>query len=618
MHPWTGTTVGWLHHDGVDWEVRLATKEAVYSAWSYNSVTNNTINDQFTDVHNGAATWFDYSGASDVHIYLATDDYPAGAAFNVSNSPYDDRYPRMGTSGVVWQGRDSAGDWEIFVAQPDLEPPVTEIFSPADGAFLSVSPAVISGQATDNIGVTLVQVSIDASGWQEAVIDSGAGTPWATWHYDWSLPLEDGSPGHSICARAFDYSGNARTSALIPTVYVDRVSPVISSFQIDNGAAQTDSTTVTLTNTVTDGSPLMRTRFSNDGATWSAWEPYAATKSWTLTSGLGMKTVWCSFEDVHGHVAGDGLVSDTIELVSTLPPPTNHPPVVDAGPDRTVTTDMLFVLSATFTDADSSDTHTAVACTGSVTVDLIVTEPTGGTPGKGTEMIRLSEPETYSITFTVTDDKGGVGSDTMVVTVTAPPWLTAFADVPSGADYYDAIYGMRDAGIIDGYGDGRFGPTDSVRRQQFAKIIVGAMSVPPHPTTTTRFTDLGAPDALGYPHIFVQAAWENGITRGVNASQTLYAPYANITRAQVVTMVVRALDNLLPGTLAAPLPVAGAPAVTSAPITPPLWPRPSTTGFSPVWWVSAPLGTPGKTPAEEKWRSCYGTRRLFLPPLRHG
>jgi hypothetical protein len=56
--------------------------------------------------------------------------------------------------------------------------------------------------------------------------------------------------------------------------------------------------------------------FSNDGTTWSAWQPYSTTASWTLTSGDGSKTVYGKFKDPAGNVSS--VVSDTIDLDTTV------------------------------------------------------------------------------------------------------------------------------------------------------------------------------------------------------------------------------------------------------------------------------------------------------------
>src|SRR5680860_986217 len=53
-----------------------------------------------------------------------------------------------------------------------------------------------------------------------------------------------------------------------------------------------------------------------------------------------------------------------------------------------------------------------------------------------------------------------------------------------------------------------------------------------------------------YPHEYVAAAYANAITTGITV--TSFGPYREITRAQVVTMGVRALENLYAGVLAAP------------------------------------------------------------------
>ena len=133
-----------------------------------------------------------------------------------------------------------------------------------------------------------------------------------------------------------------------------------------------------------------------------------------------------------------------------------------------------------------------------------------------------------------------------------PPPSATFPDVPADHPYAAAINGMAARGIIGGYADGNFGPYDAVKRAQFAKMILGVMGVPPNSSTATRFTDLDAPGANGYPHIYVQAAYDHGITYGINAAQTLFAPWNFIQRDQVASMIVRAAMSVAPGVLEVP------------------------------------------------------------------
>jgi hypothetical protein len=98
----------------------------------------------------------------------------------------------------------------------------------------------------------------------------------------------------------------------------DTISPS-GTVQINNGATHTNSTAVTLNPSATDpapGSGVAQMRFSNNGSTWSAWEAYAITKGWTLSSANGTKTVYAQFRDVAGNVsaaAQDAIVLDTVK-----------------------------------------------------------------------------------------------------------------------------------------------------------------------------------------------------------------------------------------------------------------------------------------------------------------
>ena len=135
----------------------------------------------------------------------------------------------------------------------------------------------------------------------------------------------------------------------------------------------------------------------------------------------------------------------------------------------------------------------------------------------------------------------------LVLGIAAP--ALAFPDVPAGHPYATAVDDLSSQGIIGGYANGSFGLNDPVKRAQFAKMIVGALGITPGASTSTRFTDLGSPDANGYPHKFVQAAYDNGITYGTDSAQTLFAPWNSIRRDQVVSMMVRGVNDLFPGAL---------------------------------------------------------------------
>jgi len=93
---------------------------------------------------------------------------------------------------------------------------------------------------------------------------------------------------------------------MLTGIKLDKTVPT-GSVIINDGNTYTTSTSVTLTLTSTDAtSGVYKVRYSNDGV-WDTetWEGFSSTKTWTLTSGDGTKTVYYQIKD------NAGLISET-------------------------------------------------------------------------------------------------------------------------------------------------------------------------------------------------------------------------------------------------------------------------------------------------------------------
>jgi len=143
----------------------------------------------------------------------------------------------------------------------------------------------------------------------------------------------------------------------------------------------------------------------------------------------------------------------------------------------------------------------------------------------------------------------GAGLGLLVCLLAVPALAATFTDVYSDTwddpDYPEAVGKLYDLGIITGYSDGTFRPHSTVIRQQFAKMIVKTLGLPVTGEEVLPFTDV-AEDTPSvdpfYPDKYVAVCASYGITKGKTA--TTFAPYDTITRAQVLSMVVRSAERL--------------------------------------------------------------------------
>lgn len=127
--------------------------------------------------------------------------------------------------------------------------------------------------------------------------------------------------------------------------------PPTGSIKINNDAAYTNSTEGVLALSAQDNideSGVTEMQFSNDNATWSSPEVYAAAKSWTMASGDGTKTVYVKFKDNAGNWSS--VYSDSIILDTTPPQITTVTP----QPNATFYEKDTITLSGQVNDTDSS------------------------------------------------------------------------------------------------------------------------------------------------------------------------------------------------------------------------------------------------------------------------
>jgi hypothetical protein len=161
--------------------------------------------------------------------------------------------------------------------------------------------------------------------------------------------------------------------------------------------------------------------------------------------------------------------------------------------------------------------------------------PTTAAPTPATDA-----PTTTTDAPTTTTSTASTTTTTSTTSTTAAPEGSSFSDVLPSYSYYTQIGDLAARQVISGYSDGTFKPDLPVTRQLFAKMIVKALGFTVTGSEQCPFTDVvsGQDEDPFVPDKYVAVCAAHGITEGKTPST--FAPYDNITRQQLVTMVVRA------------------------------------------------------------------------------
>ncbi len=248
--------------------------------------------------------------------------------------------------------------------------------------------------------------------WEEGGSDMGWQIPVGS--VDWTLSAGD---GEKTLWMAFKDSGTFVTSPTSHKITRDSTVPVITNFLVNSGGSYTTSGAASLTWTAAEANPYQM-QFSNDGSSWSAWEPYAASKTWSLLAGDGDKTVYAQFTDKAGNPSD--VVSDGIKVDATAPS-------VNIGTLQAMNiAQSMRTTSATATDATSGiASYKWAKDSGPGTV-------TFGADNALNTTVSADADGKYTLRLTVTDNAGNQASKTLdVYRDLVAPSITSLGTVPS-------------------------------------------------------------------------------------------------------------------------------------------------------------------------------------------
>ena len=116
---------------------------------------------------------------------------------------------------------------------------------------------------------------------------------------------------------------------------------------------------------------------------------------------------------------------------------------------------------------------------------------------------------------------------------------TAFADVPAGQWYTDAVAWASANEIVNGYGNGNFGPNDPISREQMATILYRYAEYKDYDVSDiVSLSDFTDADAVSdWAETAIKWAVGEGLITGI--TDTTIAPAGTATRAQAATILMR-------------------------------------------------------------------------------
>ena len=119
-----------------------------------------------------------------------------------------------------------------------------------------------------------------------------------------------------------------------------------------------------------------------------------------------------------------------------------------------------------------------------------------------------------------------------------------FTDVATDMYYADAVAWAAANGVVEGYSDGRFGPDDTITREQMAVILSRYAQYKRYNTGARVSLSTYGDAAQVSPYALEAMQWARaeGLITGTDAN--LLLPGGNATRVQIAAILMRFCENI--------------------------------------------------------------------------
>ncbi|MGB9911096.1 MAG: LamG-like jellyroll fold domain-containing protein, partial [Microgenomates group bacterium] len=241
--------------------------------------------------------------------------------YSIQSSPYifpsqPDGQQRIYIKAVDVAGNERVETVDIFI---DTAPPSGSILINSGNEYTSSSEVILTLNASDaTSGVSQMIISENSD---------FSGSSWESYTTSKVFSLSSSEGSKTVYVKFKDNAGNI-SAVFSDSIILDTSGPT-GVITINNGDNYTSSRIVTLSISASDifASVLQMKISENSNFSAAVWESYTATKSYTLSSSEGTKTIYIKFKDSLGNeseVYSDSIIYDTTPPSLSLDSPGNE------------------------------------------------------------------------------------------------------------------------------------------------------------------------------------------------------------------------------------------------------------------------------------------------------